>query len=167
MRYASRRALRGYAVIAIALIAMLLGAPDAGARPKPKPAPRCQMMTEPVAKTLFDDWNKALQAPGHDPTKVVELYTPNAVLLPTKENGPYIGRPEIRRYFEKFLLDDPVGKIDSRAIVRAPCNIGVVAGLYTFTLSSGTVPARYTYVYIYQDGHWLISHHHSSAQPKK
>ena len=146
-------------------------APDARARIT-KPV-RCEMMTEAKAKILFDEWNKALQAPGQDPTKVVQLYAPNGVLLPTKENGPLIGRDQIRGYFVKFLKQDPVGHIDTRAVVRAPCNIGVVAGLYTFKLTDGgvrgDVPARYTYVYVYvyQGGHWLIAHHHSSAQPKK
>jgi len=169
MRYTTRPALRSHAVIVIALLAILAGAPEAGARAKK--APRCPTMTEPLAKTLFDDWNKALQAPNHDPSRVVQLYAANAVLLPTKENGPLIGHAQIRGYFAKFLEQDPVGHIDSRAIVPAPCNIGVVAGLYTFKLTENRVrvdvPARYTYVYVYQGGHWLIAHHHSSAQPKK
>lgn len=173
MRHALRPAFRGYAVIAITLFAVLLGAPQAWARAEK--APRCHMMTEALAKTLFDEWNKALQAPGRDPTKVVQTYTPDAVLLPTVENGPLIGRDQIRGYFVHFLEQDPVGRIDTRAIVRAPCNMGVVAGLYTFMLTDGGVridkPARYTFVYVYrQDGkraRWLIAHHHSSAQPKK
>jgi hypothetical protein len=68
-----------------------------------------------------------------------------------------------------------VGKIDTRDIYPAPCNMGVVAGLYTFTVDEGTSrldkPARYTFVYVFmQDGgrgRWLIAHHHSSLQPKK
>jgi hypothetical protein len=51
--------------------------------------------------------------------------------------------------------------------------MGVVAGLYTFTVDDGgrrvDKPARYTFVYVYkQEGtrtRWLIAHQHSSARP--
>ena len=127
-------------------------------------------MTEVKAKALFDEWNSALQ---QNPEKVVQTYTLDAVLLPTFENGPLIGRDEIRGYFDHFLEKHPVGKIDTRAIVPASCNMGVVAGLYTFTVDKENArvdePARYTYVYAYKQevGRWLIAHHHSSAQPQK
>jgi uncharacterized protein (TIGR02246 family) len=127
-------------------------------------------MTEGLAKALFAEWNNALQ---QNPDKVVQTYTLEAVLLPTFENGPLVGRNEIRGYFVHFLEKHPVGRIDTRAIIPAGCNMGVVAGLYTFTVDEGTSrvdsPARYTYVYVYKQeiGRWLIAHHHSSAQPQK
>lgn len=131
---------------------------------------QCRVMTEPLAKALFEEWNAALQ---QTPEKVAQTYTLDAVLLPTFENGPLIGRNEIRGYFDHFLEKHPVGRIDTRAIVPAGCNMGVVAGLYTFTVDEGTLrvdsPARYTYVYAYMRDveRWLIAHHHSSAQPQK
>jgi uncharacterized protein (TIGR02246 family) len=129
-------------------------------------------MTEGLAKALFDEWNNALQVKPPNPDKVVQTYAPDAVLLPTFENGPLVGRDKIRGYFVHFLEGHPVGQIDSRAIIRAACNMGVVAGLYTFTVDEGTrrvaKPARYTFVYVYEavPRRWLIAHHHSSAQPK-
>ena len=168
MKHSARIRLRGYAIAAVTLVALLAYAPEAWSR-APKPV-RCQQMTEPLAKTLFDEWNKTLQ---QNPDAVVPTYTPDAVLLPTFENRPLIGSTQIRGYFVHFLEQHPVGRIDTRAIVRAGCNMGVVAGLYTFTVNEGTArvdkPARYTYVYTYKQdvGRWLIAHHHSSAQPQK
>ena len=132
-------------------------------------------MTEALAKALFDEWNKALQIRPEDPTKVALTYAPDAVLLPTFRNGPINGRTNIRGYFVKFLMEHPFGKIDTRDIIPAGCNMGVVAGLYTFTVDEGTgrvdKPARYTFVYVYVPegirGRWLIAHHHSSARPEK
>ncbi len=125
-------------------------------------------MTETQAKALFDEWNNALQ---QNPDKVVQTYTPDAVLLPTFENGPLVGRNEFRGYFIHFLEKHPVGRIDTRAIIRRRLQHGVVAGLYTFTVDEGTSrvdsPARYTYVHKREVGRWLIAHHHSSAQPQK
>lgn len=168
MKHSARISLRGYVYAAAIVLAFLAYAPEASSRTA-KPV-RCQQMTEALAKALFAEWNDALR---QNPDKVVQTYTPDAVLLPTFENGPLIGRAQIRGYFVHFLEQHPVGRIDTRAIIPAPCNIGVVAGLYTFTVDEGTrrvdKPARYTYVYVYrpQDRRWLIAHHHSSAQPQK
>ena len=172
MRHSARIPLRGYAFAAATILAVLAYAPEAWSR-TPKPA-GCQQMTEALAKALFDEWNKALQMPK-DPDKVVGTYTSDAVLLPTFKNGPLIGRAEIRGYFVHFLEQHPVGRIDTRNIIPAGCNMGVVAGLYTFTVDEGALrvdkPARYTFVYVYKPvggrGRWLIAHHHSSAQPQK
>ena len=171
MTHTARVPLRRFAIAIMTLVAVLAYAPEAWSR-VPKPA-RCQLMTETQAKALFDEWNNALQAKPPNPDKVVQTYAPDAVLLPTFENGPLVGRNEIRGYFVHFLEKHPVGRIDTRAIIRAGCNMGVVAGLYTFTVDEGTSrvdsPARYTYVYAYKRevGRWLIAHHHSSAQPQK
>jgi uncharacterized protein (TIGR02246 family) len=168
MRHSTWIQLRGYAFAVVTLLAVLVYAPEAWSR-VPKQA-TCPQMTEALAKALFEEWNKTLQ---QSPEKVVLTYTLDAVLLPTFENGPLIGRDKIRGYFVHFLEQHPVGRIDSRAIIPAPCNIGVVAGLYTFTVDDGgrrvAKPARYTYVYVYEAGsrRWLIAHHHSSAQPQK
>ena len=170
MRHSTRISLRGYAFAAVTVLAILAFVPEAWSRAL-KPA-GCQQMTEALAKALFAEWNKALQ---QNPETVVRTYTLNAVLLPTFENGPLIGREQIRGYFDHFLAKHPVGRIDTRAIIPAGCNMGVVAGLYTFTVDKDKVrvdePARYTFVYVYKPegarGRWMIAHHHSSAQPVK
>ena len=167
MRHSARIPLRGYAFAAATILAVLAYAPEAWSR-APKPA-GCQQMTEDTAKALFAEWNKALQK---DADTVVQTYAQGAVLLPTFKNGPLVGRDEIHGYFVHFLEQHPDGRIDTRNIIRAGCNMGVVAGLYTFTVNEGTrrvdKPARYTYVYVYEAAsrRWLISHHHSSAQPE-
>jgi len=117
---------------------------------------------------LFDRWNAALAT--LDPDKVVTLYAPYAVLLPTVSNKPRTNHEEIRDYFVHFLEKKPQGHIDFR-IIKIGCNSASDTGLYTFTLhdSKGKtkkVAARYSYVYEYLNGRWLIEHHHSSALPE-
>jgi len=168
MRKSARIQFRAYAIAALALAVVLTLASEGWSRARPPAG--CQQMTEAVAKALFAEWNKALQ---QKPETVVRTYTPNAVLLPTVQNGPLIGRAAIRGYFDHFLEQHPVGRIDTRAIIPVGCNTGVVAGLYTFTVDDGTArvdkPARYTFVYVYETAarRWLIAQHHSSAQPQQ
>ena len=170
MRHSTRTALRSYVCAVVTILAVLVYAHEAGAR-APKPV-GCQQMTEALAKALFEEWNKALH---QNPETVVRTYTLDAVLLPTFQNGPLVGREQIRGYFDHFLEQHPVGRIDTRNIIPAGCNMGVVAGLYTFTVDEGTLRVdkrvRYTFVYAFKPeggrGRWLISHHHSSAQPQK
>ena len=114
---------------------------------------------------LFDRWNASL-ATG-DPSRVAANYAPDAVLLPTVTNAPRSTPADIRDYFVKFLKNKPQGTIDKR-IIKIGCNVAQDVGTYTFRFSDGgMVKARYTYVYEYRDGQWLIAHHHSSAMPEK
>jgi uncharacterized protein (TIGR02246 family) len=130
--------------------------------------PPCTPITRDQVAALFNRWNASL-ATG-DPDAVVKNYSPDALLLPTAENGPLVG-PAIRGYFVHFLERHPHGAIDQRWIIIG-CNIAYDAGTYTFALDGPThgsrveLHARYTYIYEPRGGKWLIVHHHSSADPK-
>ncbi len=114
---------------------------------------------------LFDRWNRSLAT--LDPDKVVANYAQDAVLLPTVSNKPRTNHAEIRDYFVHFLEKKPQGRIDRR-VLKIGCNVAQDVGLYTFRFKDGSeVSARYSYVYEYRDGQWLIAHHHSSAMPEK
>ena len=128
----------------------------------------CTKTSEQEIATLFDRWNASLAT--LDPDKVVANYAPDAVLLPTVSNKPRTNPEEIRDYFMHFLEKKPQGKIDFR-IIKIGCNSALDTGLYTFTLhdtkgKAQKVAARYSYVYEYLNGQWLIEHHHSSALPE-
>ena len=113
---------------------------------------------------LFDRWNASLAT--LDPDKVAANYAQDGVLLATVSNKPRATPAEIRDYFVKFLQAAPVGTIDQRTI-RIGCNVAQDVGTYTFKFKDGkTVHARYTYVYEWLNGQWLIAHHHSSAMPE-
>jgi len=124
----------------------------------------CAPAEERQIAALFDRWNASLAT--LDPDKVVANYAPDGVLLATVSNQPRTTPPQIRDYFVKFLKDSPQGKIDTRTI-RLGCNVAQDVGTYTFKFKDGkTVHARYTYVYEWLNGQWLIAHHHSSAMPE-
>lgn len=125
----------------------------------------CHTATEPQVAALFDRWNDSLGTLDAD--KVTANYAGDGVLLPTVSNQPRTTPAEIREYFVKFLKSGPQGKVDTR-IIKLGCNVAQDVGTYTFTFKDGqTVRARYTYVYEWQQGQWLIAHHHSSAMPER
>jgi uncharacterized protein (TIGR02246 family) len=116
----------------------------------------------------FDRWNKSLAT--LDPTKVAANYAKDGVLLPTVSNGPLNSPKLITEYFVGFLKKKPQGTINARTI-KVGCNLAYDVGTYTFRLTDektgkvSNVRARYSFIYTYQNGKWLIAHHHSSAFP--
>lgn len=129
------------------------------------PAPTsCAPVTDKDIAALFDRWNTSLRS--GDPDQVVANYAADGVLLPTVSNRPRTTPAAIRDYFVTFLKAKPQGSIDSRTI-KLGCNVAQDIGTYTFAFADGRrVQARYTYVYEWRDGRWLIAHHHSSAMPE-
>lgn len=128
-------------------------------------ATHCATIDQAQLTALFDRWNRSLAT--LDPDQVVANYAPDAVLLPTVSNQPRTSPAEIRDYFVHFLEKKPQGRVDRR-VLKIGCNVAQDLGLYTFRFKDGSeVNARYSYVYEFRNGQWLIAHHHSSAMPEK
>mmetsp|Transcript_2685 Transcript_2685/g.3877 ORF Transcript_2685/g.3877 Transcript_2685/m.3877 type:complete len:614 (+) Transcript_2685:136-1977(+) len=122
-------------------------------------------ITETEVRSLFGLWNDALAT--EDPFKVADRYSKNGVLLPTVSDVPRTSYPGIVDYFTNFLKLKPQGEIlDGNIIIGA--NWAQDAGIYEFTMGATgqKVKGRYTYVYVFEDGEWKISQHHSSVMPE-
>ena len=122
-------------------------------------------ITETEVRSLFNLWNDALVT--KDPAKVAERYSKNGVLLPTVSDVPRTDFPGIVDYFTHFLKSEPTGEIlDGNIIIGT--NWAQDAGIYEFTMGTtgAKVKGRYTYVYVFEDGEWKISQHHSSVMPE-
>ena len=74
---------------------------------------------------------------------------------------------EFKNYFESFLLKKPQGTILESHVTLGEGWCKDV-GIYEFTMGAtgDKVKGRYTFVYVYEDGEWKISHHHSSVMPE-
>ncbi|GAB3625677.1 hypothetical protein PTE30175_02901 [Pandoraea terrae] len=126
----------------------------------------CRQIEEKQAEALFDRWNDSLKT--GDPERVVANYAHQSMLLPTLSNAPRLTPESKADYFKHFLAKKPVGTIDMRSILIG-CNTVLDTGLYTFKFDDGAkVAARYTFTYQWEPsvGKWLITSHHSSAQPE-
>lgn len=153
------------AILASGCASISAGEADKANSTKIESQASCKPTSETEIAGLFDRWNRSLAT--LDPGKVTANYMPDGVLLPTVSNIPRTNHEEIREYFVEFLKKTPQGQIDRR-IVKIGCNQAQDLGIYTFTLKGGQkVQARYTFVYQYSNGQWLIAHHHSSAMPEK
>lgn len=114
--------------------------------------------------SLLTRWNAAVET--GKPSNVCSLYAETAVLLPTYSNQIRDTPALIEDYFTHFLKKGPRGKID-QSNVRVFGEIAINCGVYTFRFSSGeSARARYTFVYQWLEGQWLVVEHHSSAMPE-
>jgi uncharacterized protein (TIGR02246 family) len=155
----------GFAVAAIALPA----AGGAQTRDMPR-GMQCQAVTEAQVEAQFDRFNQAWAT--RNPDTVTKLFSRGAVLLPTVSNTPRTDHAGIRDYFVGFLKAAPVGSIDS-SNVRLGCNAASRTGTWTVRLTdpatrqSRDVKARYSFIYVYENGEWKIDHLHSSMMPEQ
>ena len=126
----------------------------------------CHPSSEAEVAALFEQWNQSLQT--GDARQVAAHYAEGSILLPTVSNKVRLSAAEKIDYFEHFLVQKPIGKIDFRRISLG-CNTAVDAGLYTFTYrtTGAVVNARYTYTYAWDGKQWGITSHHSSGMPEK
>jgi uncharacterized protein (TIGR02246 family) len=126
-------------------------------------ATSCSTISRDDVAELFNAWNSALRV--GDPDTVTALYSDDALLLPTLSSEPRTSHAGIRAYFEAFLAGSPQGTVTSRTIGLG-CDEAWDAGTYTFRFADGhQVEARYTFVYVLEQGQWRIRHHHSSLAP--
>ena len=124
----------------------------------------CALISQAEVQMLFERWNKALQS--RDPERIAHLYSRDAVLLPTLSDEPRTDHDSIVDYFSHFLQKRPNGEISQREILIG-CNMVQDAGLYNFRFLDGSnAQARYSFIYVLEDGVWKISHHHSSLLPE-
>lgn len=122
-------------------------------------------ISEEEVKNLFQLWNSALAT--EDPDAVAKRYASKAVLLPTVSDVPRTDYALIKDYFVGFLKKKPQGEI-LESNVTIGHNWCQDAGIYEFTMGAtgDKVKGRYSFVYVYEDGEWKISHHHSSVMPE-
>ncbi len=124
-----------------------------------------QHITEEEVKNLFQLWNSALATLDAD--AVARRYAKKAVLLPTVSDVPRTNYDLIKHYFEGFLKKKPQGEVlQSNVVIGHDWCQDV--GIYEFTmgLTGDKVKGRYSFVYIWEDDEWKISHHHSSVMPE-
>jgi uncharacterized protein (TIGR02246 family) len=129
---------------------------------------QCVAVTEEQVNAQFIRFNDGFQT--RDPDVMTALFSEHAVLLPTVSGRMRTDAAAIRDYFVGFLRNQPFGTI-TESETSIGCNMATRVGNWTVRLTdpaTGTasdVPARFSFIYVYEDGQWKIAHLHSSVRP--
>lgn len=152
--------------LALAVVGTLATFP-ASAEAKSKQA-KCVAVTQAQVDGLFKQFNDGFQT--QNPDVMTALFSKDAVLLPTVSGKMRTDAASIRAYFVDFLPNKPFGTItDSETSLG--CNMATRVGNWTVKLTNPTtgvvsdVPARFSFIYVYENGQWKIAHLHSSVRP--
>jgi len=123
-----------------------------------------QPINEVEVRNLFQLWNSALET--EDPDAVASRYAKEPFFLPAVSDVPRTNYASIKDYFVGFLKKRPRAEI-----LNSNVTIGQTwcqdAGIYKFTMGGTIYKGRYTFVYVWEEGEWKISQHHSSVMPEK
>ncbi len=152
------------AASAISVAALAAAAPAAAQTAQP-----CAPVTSTQVEAQFSQFNDAWAT--RDPDRVTQLFARDAVLLATISNTPRTDHAGIRDYFVSFLRGAPVGTINT-STVHVGCNIATRVGTWTVNIANAEgqrsdVRARYSFIYRYENGRWVIAHLHSSMMPER
>jgi len=120
------------------------------------------------AKAALQQW--AATVTTGDVEKLLSLYAPDAILVPTLSNRVRDCEESRRHYFDSFLANDGLVcdiQVFKKRVSRKLGTV-VVGGLYTFAYRQDgeqrVVPARFLFTFEQIDGQWLITGHHSSVE---
>jgi hypothetical protein len=115
-----------------------------------------------------NQWKEALSS-GNE-ANVTRLYHKDAVLWGTLSPVIRNRTDLINEYFVKFATMEGIRVEFGESVIRRYGDMAVNTGYYTFSWKENgkkiTVPARYTFVYILEEG-WKIVDHHSSVIPEQ
>ena len=129
-------------------------------------APACETVSKDQISELSDRWGKAVAA--GDTAKITEFYAEDAVVLPMLSMDPRSGKAAIKSYFDEYVKRHPEGTINMRSIMVG-CNVASDIGTYLYRVTGvrkGTrqaIGGRYSTVYEFRGGKWLIVQQHSSG----
>ena len=111
---------------------------------------------------LLKIWTEKIKL--NDANQVAELYHKEALLLGTFSNIERIGKKLIMDYFEDLFRS----KVNVKIVTKHECmaeSISTVSGLYDFKVNDKKINARFSFVFVKNQGEWKILSHHSSVLP--
>lgn len=127
---------------------------------------RFEAHPDDAARATLTQWTEAVASGRIE--AILELYAPDAVLVPTLSNEIAVTADCRRKYFEFFLSDGGPDCTLKSVVSRTDRKHGTatVAGIYAFRFrrptGEETVPARFLFTLEEIGSRWMIIGHHSS-----
>lgn len=118
---------------------------------------------------VYGNWQNALAS--RKSQKIVQLYSNDAILLPTLSNKVINNQKERTDYFNALTKRKDLKVTPKQQYIKVYGNIATNTGLYDFSFkdeknNTVVVPARYSFVYEKTKDGWIIVNHHSSKLPE-
>jgi uncharacterized protein (TIGR02246 family) len=148
-------------IVIVSLPALVVGCSNDN-EPQASETDDCVLASDSDLDALFVQWNDSLLT--GDASMVAANYRADAVLLPTLTTAVANTPEQITEYFVGLLQANPDARIEE-STKKSYCNVATDVGLWVINANGEDVYARYSFVYEYEDGEWLIAHHHSSVDP--
>lgn len=122
--------------------------------------------------TAAEDWQQAIDA--RNANAISALYDQHAHFYPTFTNAINEDPQALHQYFVNLTQKPQLQVIfdQENPRVYGDGTVAVNSGLYTFSYMGPNkktvhVPARFTFVYVKENGQWMIVEHQSSVLPEK
>ncbi|GGJ68589.1 DUF4440 domain-containing protein [Deinococcus aquiradiocola] len=147
----------------------LTAALSSGSLTAAQQASTAAQVTSQSAQDAYLAWTQAINA--RQTANVVNLYSPNALLLPTV-SSKIINSQEGRTEYFNGLLSRKNFMVQPQTQFVQPIawNAAIVSGTYTFSYTDGektvSLPARFNFVFQKTGRTWTIINHHSSVLPQ-
>lgn len=122
-------------------------------------------------ENAYNHWRSSLALAKGCGKKMADLYTDDAILIPTflpkilfqKDSG-------IENYFSNLTKFSNLCCQTNQLITRLENTVGINSGMYTFSYTDSKdqeiiIPARFTFIYKKINNHWLVFEQHSSTLP--
>lgn len=124
-------------------------------------------MNQSIARGNFGIWVDAVHS--ENPKAVAELFCDRATFLPTLSGDMRSGPDEARDYFEHFLKKRPTCSLVEDSFRQLSDTAYCHVGTYEFVVDDQgrrvVVPARFSFIWSYEESEWKILHFHSSVRP--
>lgn len=121
-----------------------------------------------AVEAAYAAWRTAMSSGSAK--NVVELYSPNAVLLATFDANPLVGPERLTEYFKGLTALPKLSVKPQKTLIRIFGDVAIASGTYEFSYDKDgktvTVPARFSFAYKLDGNKWKIIDHHSSTLPE-
>lgn len=118
-------------------------------------------------REALTQWSAAVES--RDVNKIMALYDKHAVMISTFVQNPMTTRADITAYFKRVVSNPDVKVMIEDAHPRIFGTTGVISGRYTLSYTQDgepvTIPARFSFTYVQENGKWMIVDQHSSRVP--
>jgi uncharacterized protein (TIGR02246 family) len=153
--------------LSLVVVALVMASPVLAREQAPEDKHAVPKSDKQDVQLALTQWKNAVESGSVD--GVMKLYDQNAIMISTFAQNPMTKREEIRGYFKKVIVNPDIKVEIEDSHPRVFGKMAVNSGRYTLSYTQDgepvSIPARFSFVYVLENGNWLIVDQHSSRVP--